>query len=265
MDAFGGQSGSGIFTATSDGLKIIGVISHESRTPDYNAAATFNASIASEIEGWTLANDIDLPAQLNANINLRPVIEEINFMVLAFLGRNGTKTELDILSNAYTNGSDVKAIAQIIYQSDAYASTAAATMNNSTFLSHVFTNVLNVSYSKEDFSYWPSELDDGMARSDALLLSSTLDLFRTAYKLDVYETWHRNYRDFGVEAVASDENTILIAREEDSLLWGGLGDDTLTGKNGADYLYGSGGNDTLSGGGGNDFSHGIWGWGLIIL
>lgn len=253
LDARGGQSGSGIFTATSDGIKVVGVISHESRGPDYNAAVTFNSSITAQIQGWIAANDADVAQRLDAPLPLRPVIEEMNFMVFAFLGRNGTKTELDILSNAYINGSDTKAIAQIIYHSDAYGSTAAATMNNSAFLTHIFTNVLNVSYSQEDFSYWLGELDNGMARWDALLLCSTLDTFRASHTLDVYETWHRNYRDFSVEAVASDENTSLVARDEDSLLRGGLGNDVLVGKNGADYLYGMGGNDTLTGGGGADF------------
>ncbi|MHB8100031.1 MAG: DUF4214 domain-containing protein [Sulfuricurvum sp.] len=253
LDARGGQSGSGIFTTAPDGVKIVGVISHESLTPDYNAAVTFNSVIAAQIQGWIAANDADVPKQLDAPLQLRPVIEEMNFMVLAFLGRNGTKTELDILSDAYAGGSDTKAIAQMIYHSDAYASTAAATMNNSAFLTHVFTNVLNLSYSIEEFSYWLGALDSGMPRSDGLLLCATLDIFRASHKLDVYETWHRSYRDFSVEAVASDENTTLIAREEDSLLRGGEGNDTLIGNNGADYLYGMGGNDSLTGGGGADF------------
>lgn len=253
LDAYGGQSGSGIFANTADGIKVLGVISHESRAPDYNAAVTFNGAIASEIQGWIGANDADVSARLDADIGLRPIIEEIDLMVIAFLGRNGTKTELDILSNAYAQGNDAKAIAQIIYGSDAYASTAPATMNNSAFLTHVFTSVLNVPYTQEDFSYWLGVLDKGMQQSDALLLCSTLNVFRESHKLDVYETWHRSYRDFSVEAVASDENTSLIAREEDSLLRGGGGNDTLIGNNGADYLYGMGGNDTITGGGGADF------------
>lgn len=253
LDARGGQSGSGIFSNTPDGVKMVGVISHESRGPDYNAAVTFNTLIASEIQGWIGANDAQVPVRLDADNHLRPIIEEINLMVIAFLGRNGTKTELDILSNAYLSGNDAAKISQIIYSSDVYKSTAAASMDNSDFLKHVFTTVLAVTYTKEDFGYWLGVLDGGMTQWNALLLCSTLPVFRQIHKLDIYETWHRNYRDFSVEAVASDESTSLVARQEDSLLLGGAGNDTLIGGNGADYLYGMGGNDTLFGSDGSDF------------
>ncbi|OYZ67092.1 MAG: hypothetical protein B7Y17_00430 [Sulfuricurvum sp. 24-42-5] len=253
LDAMGGQSGSGIIMHTVDGLRVQGILSYESYGPDYNAAVMLNGVIASEIEEWIEANDTGVAAKLDAPTSLRPIIEGLNYMAIAFVGRNGTKAELDFLNDAYASGSDAKEIAQIIYGSDAYASTAAASMNNDAFLSHVFANVLEITYSAEEFSYWLGALDGGMRRSDALLLCSTLPLFREKHMLDVYETWHRNYRDFAVEAVANDENTTLIAREEDSLLRGGGGDDVLTGSNGADYLYGMGGNDTLTGGGGGDF------------
>lgn len=142
LDARGGQSGSGIFTNTDDGFKVLGVISYESRVPDYNAAVTFNTLIASEIQGWIGANDTGVPARLDADNSLRPIIEEINLMVIAFLQRNGTKSELDILSNAYTQGSDWSKIGQIIYGWDVYNATPAAGMNNSAFLEHVFSTVL---------------------------------------------------------------------------------------------------------------------------
>lgn len=262
LDAKGGQSGSGVFASSDTGIKLVGVVSYESRAPDYNGIVTFDVSIASQIQGWISANDVDLPVRLNADVSLRPIVEQIELMVYAFLGRGGTQKELNALLGYYTNGADENTLATILYNYDGYRATAHASMDNRGFLTHIFTNVLQISYTQGEFSHWLGVLDGGVTRAQALLLSATLPKFRELHTLDLYQMWHGTYRDFALEAFANDENTTLIAKEDDSALWGGNGNDSLSGGKGADYLYGGCGDDTLYGGGGGDFF--VWDRGMGV-
>lgn len=253
MDAKGGQSGSGVFSDVQN-PKLIGLISYEEITQGYNGIFAFDETSSSIIEGWINGNDADLPSKLNTPDTLRPHVEYAELMCQAFLGRSGEKNELDFLSNMLSLGSDPASLYQLALASEQYRQSPLSQMGNQDFLTHIFTDTLQMQIDPAIFEHYLSMLDNGsLERGDALKLTVESTRMQELYRLDTYETWHREYGDFAVEAIDNDEASVLIAKTGDSALWGSGGADQLIGNTGNDYLYGGEGNDTLYGGGGRDF------------
>lgn len=254
LDAYAGQSGSGVFI--ENGEEVLGVVSYEGFNgyERVNSVLGFTDDIAYIINGWIASNDGSIKYK-TADTALKPIINGLNLMFFSFLGHTGDKESLDFLASAYLSGASVEDISAMFYNSSQYQNSAYSKYDNEHFVKYIFENVLDMSYGAADVEYWSFVLDsNGMSRADIMQLVAFLPSFVDKHALDIYDFWHDEYDSLALEAKGSYEKDILsAAKDEDTTMYGFGGDDLLLGKGGDDYLWGGSGDDTLSGGDGSDF------------
>lgn len=258
MDAYAGQSGSGIFYYNGEELGVIGIISHESYAGiDQNAALGIDGTLRQKLRQLTYENDENLQALFDADIPNRDLIETFNLMYNSFFGRSGNKDELDSVLHIYNQGVSMPDIARGYYNYALRNEYDFTVLDNRAFITYVFENVLKIKYTNEYIEYW-TKVQDGsndiaMTRGDILYRCAIDESFVKSHSLVIYNDWHDMYEDWGLRAIGSADNDIIYSNASDSMLAGFEGHDVLGGKDGDDYLWGGSGDDILTGGKGGDF------------
>jgi hypothetical protein len=251
MDAAGGQSGSGVL---SQGLTptLIGLISHENITYNYNGILAMTTPVRTEITGWMESNDTELSGPIRSDLP-QNTVETLSLFYYAFLNRDPDAEGLLFWAQSVTSGVEIETIAKSFFDSTEFSSTATASLSTPSFVDYLYTHILSRSADEGGRNFWIQALEHGFERSVLATSFAQSEEFHDLHRLDLYEIWHRQYNDFALEAYGTIENETLIAAEGDSMLFGDEGADTLLGGAYDDYLWGGVGNDTLSGGEGDDF------------
>ncbi len=258
MDAYAGQSGSGIFDYNGDELGVIGIISYESYAGiDRNVALGIDETLQQKLRQLTYENDENLQALFGDNIPNRDLIETFDLMYNSFFGRSGSKEELESVLSIYNQGVGVPDIARGYYNYAIRNGYDFTTLDNRAFITYVFEKILKIEYTDEYIEHWTKIQDNSsdiaMTRGDILYRCAIDESFVKSHSLAIYDNWHDMYGDWGLHAIGSADNDIIYSDASDSMLAGFEGHDVLGGKNGADYLWGGSGDDVLIGGEGGDF------------
>lgn len=251
MDAAGGQSGSGVLSQ-GDIPTLIGLISHENITYNYNGVLAMTSSVRSEIMGWMESNDTDLRDPISSDLP-QNTIETLSLFYYAFLDRDPDVDGLNFWAQSVSSGAAIETVAEAFFDSTEFSSTTTASLSDSEFVNYLYTHILGRNAEQIGHDFWLMALNSGFERSILASSFAQSEEFHNQHRLDLYEIWHRQYNDFAVEAYGTVENETLIAANGDSMLFGDEGDDTISGREYNDYLWGGVGNDILSGGEGGDF------------
>lgn len=251
MDAAGGQSGSGVLSQGSTPT-LIGLISHENITYNYNGILAMTTPVSTDITGWMESNDTDLRDPISSDLP-RSTIETLSLFYYAFLNRDPDADGLNFWVQSVHSGTAVETVADAFFDSTEFSSTTTASLSIPSFVDYLYTHILSRVADEGGRNFWIQALENGFERSVLAMSFAQSEEFHNLHRLDLYEIWHRQYNDFTLEAYGTIENETLIAAEGDSMLFADEGADILLGGAYDDYLWGGDGNDTLSGGEGNDF------------
>ncbi len=251
MDAAGGQSGSGILSQGSS-PSLIGLISHENVTYNYNGILAMTSSVRTEITGWMENNDSELSGPIRSDIP-ESTVDTLALFYYAFLNRDPDVQGLSFWAQSVASGVTTDSVAKDFFNSTEFSSSTTASLSDTLFVDYLYTHILGRNPDQGGHGFWVQALQEGYERSVLATEFAQSEEFHTMHRLDLYEIWHRQFNDFALEAYGTIENETLIAANGDSMLFGDKGSDTLQGGSFEDYLWGGIGNDTLSGGAGEDF------------
>lgn len=251
LDAYGGQSGSGVLSQGST-PSLIGLVSHENITYDYNGILAMTSPVRTELVEWMEGNNSTLAAPISSNIP-RATIDTLSLYYYAFLNRAPDTAGLAYWTQTVISGEKIETVAQSFFASPEFSTSTTASLSTSQFVDYLYTHILGRATDAGGHDFWVKALNHGILRSElASSFAQSTEYYET-HRLDLYEIWHRQYNDFAVEAYGTNENETLVASQGDSMLFGDGGNDTILGGNFDDYLWGGRGNDLLTGGGGRDF------------
>jgi V8-like Glu-specific endopeptidase len=251
LDAAGGQSGSGVFDSSGN---VIGLISHETYSPNYNGIVAITSNDSAEIMGWASANDSGVESLPRSSVSSMGEVGTLSLFYFGFLNRSPDESGLKFWLSYHDSGASQENIATEFFSSAEYATTPLYGSDNQTFITDLYARVLDRAPDSGGLTNWVNYLQyGGGTRAKVVLSFADSTEFHNDHRLDLYEIWHRWFDGFAVEAYGSSGNDKLVAANGDSMLYGADGNDTIVGGAGNDYLWGGKGNDTLTGGAGADF------------
>ncbi|MDP1785633.1 MAG: DUF4214 domain-containing protein [Sulfuricurvum sp.] len=251
MDAAGGQSGSGILSQ-GPAPTLIGLVSHEDITYNYNGILAMTHSVRTELSSWMQSNDTALSPPIISDAP-RDTVDTLTLFYYAFLNRDPDTQGLNYWVQTVLSGTHIESVATSFFNSTEFSSSSVASLSNPLFTDYLYSHILGRSADRAGHDFWVHALEQGALRSALASSFSQSKEYYEAHRLDLYEIWHRHYNDFALEAYGTNENEILVAAQGESMLFGDGGNDTLNGGVLDDYLWGGKGNDLLTGGEGRDF------------
>lgn len=251
MDAAGGQSGSGVLS-TYPVPTLIGLVSHENITYNYNGILAITNSVRTDLTGWMEGNNTALSAPISSSAP-RETVDTLALFYYAFLNRDPDTEGLNFWLTTVLSGEKIESVAQSFFHSTEFSSSAIASLSAPLFIDYLYSHILDRSADEAGRNFWVQALEQGTPRSTLASSFAQSPEYYEIHRLNLYEIWHRHYNDFSVEAYGTNENEQLVAPQGDSMLFGGGGNDTITGGDFDDYLWGGTGNDLLTGREGRDF------------
>jgi len=254
LDALSGQSGSGVFL-DDGGAKVIGVISHETLSPGYNAISPITKTAYSQITNWARENDSNLALRPTTDASLIDEGYALSLFYYGYLGRAPDKTGLDYWLSALVAGSSLLEISKSFFNSQEYVIYDGITPQSlEAFVGSLYQKTLGRSADEAGLNFWVTAMINGVSKAEVAMNFVLSGEYEKKNALNLYQIWHREYQDFALEAHGSAMAETLIASSlGDSMLYGADANDTLIGGAYNDYLWGGTENDTLTGGAGADF------------
>jgi V8-like Glu-specific endopeptidase len=253
LDASGGQSGSAVLTSNSDQSDVvIGLVSHHSYFPEYNAVIALTESSVANIDEWIASNDENL-VPLKTTTHSFENVQNISLLYIGLLGRIPDEAGLKYWSEQLAKDSYFYDIIGGFLDSDELKSGTDYTGDNASFINNLYKNILGREADESGFNYWLNDLSVDPAKEKIIsgFLESTE--YRDTNSLNTYTIWHNWFESFNREVTGTSDSEILKTTIGDDYIDAGAGDDTIDGLAGNDYIYSNIGSDTITGGDGSDF------------
>ncbi len=253
LDVLGGQSGSAVMTIDSNQAEVVvGLVSHHSYFPEYNAVVALTQSSVANIDEWVKFEDENLTPLKTTTYNFNDV-QDISLLYIGLLGRIPDEEGLKYWSQQLSQNSYFYDIIGGFLDSQELQNATDYTGDDSSFVSSLYKNILNRDADSAGLNYWVEELATYSSKEKIIsgFLESTE--FQNTNSLNTYTLWHNWFESFQREVTATSASEILKTTAGDDYIDAGDGDDVIDAMAGDDYIYSSIGNDTITGGDGSDF------------
>lgn len=250
MDAMPGQSGSPVLNSSN---QIVGIISHQSVSPNTNAATYINSSTYSQLEAHISSSNLSASAAPMSSSYQYDDFAGLYRLYQGIFMRDPDTAGVNWWLNQTTQGKTLVDVAQAFLSTLGESNRFATSTDNSQFVDTLYQQLFNRTADSGGKAYWVNALNHGMSEAAVIVNFTQSTEYQLNQSIAAYQYWHQNLNSFALNSLGTNYSETLTGTTGDDVIFGYDGNDTLIGYDGNDYLYGGAGNDVLTGGAGKDY------------